>query len=93
MGSIQRGLCGGGAGSGVLDTSLIDQIDDFLSEIRPMRAAFDPNFVKKLDGDHIIPGGRKEWAAQLRADIRQFKATHNLERVMVIWCGSTEAFY
>jgi myo-inositol-1-phosphate synthase len=78
--------------AGVLETSLVDQVGDFLASIRPMRAAFDPNFVKKLSGDHVIPGGRRDWANQLRKDIQNFKKTHDLEHVVVVWCGSTEAF-
>ena len=78
--------------AGVLVVRLIEELDDFLGQIKPMRAAFDQNYVKLLQGDNVIPGGRREWAEQLRQDIRDFKATHNLERVVVIWCGSTEAF-
>jgi len=78
--------------AGVLDYRLLEQVGDFLSGITPMAAAFDPNFVKKLDGTNVIPGGRREWANQLRADIRNFKATHELDRVVLVWCGSTETF-
>ncbi len=78
--------------AGVLESSLIDQVADLLESIKPMPAAFDPNFVVKLDGRHVIPGGRRDWADKLRQDIRDFKAANNLERVVVIWCGSTETF-
>ncbi len=78
--------------AGVLDSRLVDELAPFLSQIKPMRAAFDQNFVKLLKGDNVIPGDRRDWANQLRADIRQFKADNGLDRVMVIWCGSTEVY-
>ena len=78
--------------AGVLDSRLIDEVGPFLSKIVPMRAAFDPNYVKKLDGTHVIGGGRRQWAEQLRQDIRDFKAAHDLDRVVVVWCASTETY-
>jgi len=78
--------------AGVLKPELLEQVGSFLSTIQPMRAAFDPNFVKKLSGEHIIPGGRRDWANQLRKDIQDFKQKHGLDRVIMVWCGSTEAF-
>jgi myo-inositol-1-phosphate synthase len=65
--------------AGVLDSRLVDELAPFLSQIKPMRAAFDQNFVKLLKGDNVIPGGRRDWANQLRADIRQFKADNDLD--------------
>ncbi len=78
--------------AGVLDHRLLDQVGPFLSDIRPMRAAFDPAYVKNLSGTNTIPGGRREWANQIREDIRNFKSRHELDRVVVVWCGSTESF-
>ncbi len=78
--------------AGVLESSLLDKLSDFLGEIRPMKAAFDPEYVKRISGPNVIPGGRREWANQLRKDIRDFKARHGLERVVLVWCGSTESY-
>ncbi len=78
--------------AGVLEGPMIDQLGPFLSEIKPMRAAFDQDYVKLLKGDNVIPGTRRDWANQLRKDIQDFRTTHNIERIVVIWCGSTEAF-
>ncbi len=76
----------------VLEPRHIDQVAGLLRTIRPMRAAFDPTYVKRLSGNNVIPGGRRDWANQLRQDIRDFKMRHGLDRVVVVWCGSTEAF-
>ena len=78
--------------AGVLDGPLIDKLSPFLREIKPMKAAFDQDYVKLLQGDNVIPGTRRDWANQLRKDIQNFRSTHGLERIVMIWCGSTEAF-
>ena len=79
--------------AGVLDKDLLDQIKPFLSTIKPMKAVFDKNYVKMLDGPNVKTGANKmELAEQLREDIRNFKKANNLDRVVMIWCGSTETF-
>jgi myo-inositol-1-phosphate synthase len=80
--------------AGVLDKHVhIDPIAEYLRGIVPMRAAFDQRYVKRLEGTNVIPGtSKREWAEALRADIRQFKATRGCERLVMIWCGSTEVF-
>lgn len=79
--------------AGVLEQSLLDELKDELSEIVPMKAVFNKHYVKKLDGPHVKKANTKwEYMEQLREDIRQFKATHNLDRLVMIWTGSTEIF-
>jgi myo-inositol-1-phosphate synthase len=71
----------------------LDPIKDFLSAIKPMPAAFDTNYVKKLDGPNVKTGDtKKEFAEQLREDIRNFKAEHGCDRLVMVWCGSTEVY-
>ncbi len=79
--------------AGVLEQSLLDQLKDELSEIEPMKAVFDRNYVKKLDGPHVKKAGTKYDLYQMvREDIRNFKEKHNLDRMVMIWTGSTEIF-
>ena len=52
--------------AGVLDERLVDELSDFLSNIKPMKAAFDQRWVKLLKGDNIIGGTRRQWADQAR---------------------------
>ncbi|MGI9188556.1 MAG: inositol-3-phosphate synthase [Longimicrobiaceae bacterium] len=71
----------------------LEPIADFLREIRPMPAAFDRHYVTRLEGSNLIPGSSKrEWAEQLRADIRRFKDENDCARLVMVWCGSTEIF-
>ena len=79
--------------AGVIEKELLNQIKSELSLIKPMKAVFDKDFVKKLDGTYIksIKGHRARIEA-LRQDIRDFKEKNNLDRAVMIWCGSTEIY-
>jgi myo-inositol-1-phosphate synthase len=79
--------------AGVLDKELLDQIRPELEQIRPWPAVFDQRYVKRLHGPNVKKGkNKKDLAEQLRADIRNFKKQHNLDRMVMVWCGSTEVF-
>ena len=79
--------------AGVLDDRLLDQLKDELSQIKPMPAVFDRQYVKRLDGPNVKKGkNKKDLADQLIADIRNFKQKHNCSRMVMIWCGSTEVY-
>jgi myo-inositol-1-phosphate synthase len=61
--------------------------------VKPRKAVFDRHYVKKLDGHHVKKGKSKmDLAEQLRADIRDFKKSSGADRLVMIWCGSTEIF-
>ncbi len=76
----------------VLKEKDIEPVKDELEAIKPMKAAFDKNFAKRLDGDNVKEGTRWELVEQLREDIRNFKKEHNLDRVVVLWAASTEVY-
>ena len=76
----------------VLEPTLLAKLESALREIKPMPGAFDPNYVKRLNGTHIKPGTRRDWANALRQDIRDFKAKNNLDRVVLVNCSSTEVY-
>src|SRR5690606_3112446 len=79
--------------AGVLERKDIDPLADFLKSIRPMPAVFDKAYVRRLDGENVKQGKTKrDLAEQLREDIRRFKAEQGCERLVMVWCGSTEVF-
>ena len=79
--------------AGVLRSELLDQIKDELSAIKPIPAVFDKAYVKKLDGTNVKSGGSKwDYAQMLMDDIARFKEENNCDRVVMVWCGSTEIF-
>ena len=77
----------------VLREKDINPVKEELEAIKPMSAVFDQNFVKRLHGTHAKEGAsRWDLAEQLRADIRNFKAANNCERIVIIWAASTEVY-
>ena len=79
--------------AGVLDPSLLEDLRPELEAICPWPAVFDQQYVKRLMGPNVKTGANKrELADQLTADIRQFKVEKNLDRMVMIWCASTEVF-
>ncbi len=79
---------------GVLDRhEHLEPIKDFLAAIKPMPAVFDQAYVKRLHGVNVKKGKTKrDLAEQLRQDIRDFKTKHGCDRMVIVWCASTEIF-
>jgi myo-inositol-1-phosphate synthase len=81
------------AKAGVLSREHIDAIKDELKEIQPMKAVFDQNFVKKLHGTHVKKGKTKmDLAKQLMEDADEFREKNKCDRLVAVWCGSTEIY-
>ena len=77
----------------VLKAKDIEPVRDELMAIKPMKAAFDKNYAKRLDGDNVKDcKTRWDMVEALRADIRHFKEREQCDRVVVIWAASTEIF-
>ncbi|MFH1652908.1 MAG: inositol-3-phosphate synthase [Pseudomonadota bacterium] len=79
--------------AGVLQKDHVGAVKDELEKLKPLKAVFNQNFVKKLDGPNVKTGkSYMEMANQLIEDINNFKKEKNLDRVVIVWCASTEAF-
>lgn len=78
--------------AGVLERPLLDTLKDTLSTLRPFPAAFDRNYVRRLEGTHCKKGTRREMAEQIGADIDQFVKQSGVSRCVMVWCASTEVF-
>jgi myo-inositol-1-phosphate synthase len=79
--------------AGVLTTEDLNKVQTQLQAIKPMKAVFDRNYVKRLDGPNKKEGKTKmDLAEQLMADIEGFKKENQLDRMVAVWCGSTEIF-
>ncbi|NCN27326.1 inositol-3-phosphate synthase [bacterium] len=77
----------------VLKPEDIEPIKEELSAIKPMKAVFSEKYIQRIRGENIIKEGTLwEKAQMLRADIQNFKKEKNCERVVMVWCGSTEAY-
>src|SRR5689334_21812096 len=79
--------------AGVIEPSLLDQVRGDLEKIRPWPAVFDQRYVKRLDGPNVKKGrNKRDLAEQVMEDIRRFKQEQSVDRLVMIWCGSTEVF-
>ena len=77
----------------VLKEKDINPVKDELEKIVPMKAAFDHNYAKRLDGNNVKDcATRWEMVEQLRQDIRNFKETNGCSRIVVLWAASTEIY-
>ncbi|HJP31429.1 MAG: inositol-3-phosphate synthase [Candidatus Latescibacteria bacterium] len=79
--------------AGVLNQNTLDQLKDRLSAIKPMKAVFDRDYVRRLEGSHTKSGKNKsDLVLELQEDIQRFKSDNGCDRLVMIWCGSTEVF-
>lgn len=78
----------------VLKEKDINPVKDELIAIKPMKAAFDKNYAKRLDGDNIMDPKMTRWEMmeQIRKDIQNFKKETGVERIVVLWAASTEVY-
>ena len=77
----------------VLELNLLNAIKPELEAIKPMKAVFDKSYVSNLDGTNVKTGATKyDLALQVIEDIENFKKQHNCNRVVMVWCGSTEKY-
>jgi myo-inositol-1-phosphate synthase len=78
----------------VLDRPLLEQLEEPLSAIKPMKAVFDHEYVRNINGPNVKQGKTKmEMAEALMQDIRDFKRNNGCNRLVMIWCGSTEVHH
>ena len=77
----------------VLKEKDINPVKDELEKIVPLKAAFDKNYAKRLEGDNVKEcKDRWDMTEQLREDIRNFKKENGVDRVVVLWAASTEVY-
>jgi myo-inositol-1-phosphate synthase len=82
------------ANARVLEAPQLEKLKEPLSAIKPMKAVFDQEYVKRINGPNVKEAGSKmDKAEMLMDDIRNFQQTNGVSRSVMIWCGSTEVFH
>ncbi|QRV80653.1 Myo-inositol-1-phosphate synthase [Ceratobasidium sp. AG-Ba] len=80
----------------VLDWDLQRQLIPHMADIRPLPSIYYPDFIaanQSERADNLIPGEDKQAHLEhIRRDIREFKAAHGLDRVVVFWTANTERY-
>ena len=78
----------------VLEPALLEQVKGPLSAITPMKAVFDQNYIKRITGPNVKKAANNmDKAEMLMDDIRQFKENSGADRLVMVWCASTEVFH
>src|SRR5688572_28098930 len=79
--------------AGVLEKDLLNQVSEQLASLKPMSAVFEQNYVKRITGENVKTGKNKmELAEQLIEDIAKFKTDNGCDRLVIVWCASTEIY-
>jgi myo-inositol-1-phosphate synthase len=79
--------------AGVLSMDDLNKVKNELEAVKPFKAVFSQDYVKKLSGDYVKEAGSKyDYAQMLIEDIQNFKETNKLDRLVMVWCASTEIF-
>ncbi len=79
--------------AGVLEKDLVNSLAEELSSLKPMKAVFEQNYVRRLTGENVKTGKHKmELAEQLIEDIARFKLENNCDRLVIVWAASTEIY-
>lgn len=81
----------------VLEPTLKQMVHKEMATMTPLPSIYYPDFIaanQEDRADNVLPGSKAEWAhvEKLRADIRDFKSTNNLDKVIVLWTANTERF-
>jgi myo-inositol-1-phosphate synthase len=80
--------------AGVLKPELLTKLKPALNKVKPMKAVFDKNYVKRIDGPNVkTEGSLRDKAEALIEDMAAFKKANGCDRLVMIWCGSTEVFH
>jgi len=79
--------------AGVIEAPLLERLRPELEAIRPLPAVFDRRYVSRLDGPNLKRGRcKRDLIDQLRGDISSFRRAGSLDRLVILWCASTEAY-
>ena len=80
--------------AGVLDRhEQVEPIADFLRSVEPMPAIFDNDYVRRIHGSNVkTPSSKLAAVEAIRSDIRRFKEENGCDRLVMVWCASTEKF-
>ncbi len=79
--------------AGVLESGKhLEGIAEALRDVRPMQAAFERKYARNLDGEHVKAGSKRAMLEAIRADINEFRDSKQVDRLVMIWCASTEIY-
>ncbi|CAI5798990.1 inositol-3-phosphate synthase 1 [Podarcis lilfordi] len=79
----------------VLDWALQEQLRPHMEDLKPRASIYIPKFIadnQEERADNILTGTIAQQMAQIRQDIRDFKNSSRVDKVIVLWTANTECF-
>uniref|UniRef100_A0A3Q0SIR0 inositol-3-phosphate synthase n=1 Tax=Amphilophus citrinellus TaxID=61819 RepID=A0A3Q0SIR0_AMPCI len=79
----------------VLDWSLQEQLRPYMSCLKPRPSIYIPEFIaanQESRAGNVLTGTMAEQMEQIRADIRDFRQSSGVDKVIVLWTANTERF-
>ncbi|XP_038584165.1 inositol-3-phosphate synthase 1-A-like [Micropterus salmoides] len=79
----------------VLDWSLQEQLRPYMSRMKPRPSIYIPEFIaanQENRADNVLTGTMAGQVEQIRADIRDFRQSSGVDKVIVLWTANTERF-
>ncbi|KAJ1670384.1 Myo-inositol-1-phosphate synthase, partial [Spiromyces aspiralis] len=79
----------------VLPYDLQRQVYDMMQQYKPLPSIYYPDFIaanQEGRADNVLSGSKQDHLDRIRQDIRDFKALHGLDTVIVLWTANTERY-
>lgn len=79
----------------VIDYDLQQKLKKEMAAMKPRPAIYDADFIAANQADramNLIRGTKYEQYLQVRADIKNFRDKHKLDKIIVLWTANTERF-
>ncbi|KAJ3324196.1 Myo-inositol-1-phosphate synthase, partial [Gonapodya sp. JEL0774] len=79
----------------VLEPDLQRQVWDEMETLKPLPGVYFPDFVaanQEERADNVLKGTKQEQLEQIRKDIREFKESKGVDKIVVVWTATTERY-
>ncbi|XP_066839730.1 inositol-3-phosphate synthase 1 isoform X1 [Anser cygnoides] len=79
----------------VLDWPLQEQLWPHMEKMKPRPSIYIPEFIaanQEERADNVLRGSKAEQVEQIRRDIRDFRESSGVDKVIVLWTANTERF-
>ncbi|KAG7170983.1 inositol-3-phosphate synthase 1-A-like isoform X2 [Homarus americanus] len=79
----------------VLDYNLQVQLKPYMKTMKPRPSVYIPDFIAANQADradNVLTGTKQEQLNKIRNDIRDFKETSRVDKIIVLWTANTERY-
>lgn len=79
----------------VIDYDLQQKLYPHMAQMKPLPSAYFEDFIAANQGeraDNVLSGSKQQQMETIRQNIKDFKATNALDKVIVLWTATTERY-